>query len=106
MSESIDPVALARRYVELSNEARLDDALAMFADHATYASSQVGAHEGRSALPFSGQSLAPLLAREFRARHGPREWLGFELGGDRALRKGAWKIVWMAPPFGVALGGR
>ena len=41
---------LARRYVELSNAARLGDALAMFRDDARYESSQVGAFEGRAAI--------------------------------------------------------
>jgi arylsulfatase len=45
--------------------------------------------------------LAPLLTGEWRARLGPHEWLGFELAGDRAVRKGPWKLVWMPPPFGA-----
>jgi hypothetical protein len=40
----------ARRYVELSNAGALSEALAMFADDATYESSQVGAFEGREAI--------------------------------------------------------
>jgi len=40
----------ARRYVELSNAARLDEALAMFRDDARYESSQVGSFEGRVAI--------------------------------------------------------
>jgi hypothetical protein len=43
-------IDLARRYVELSNAARLDEALAMFRDDARYESSQVGAFEGRPAI--------------------------------------------------------
>ena len=43
----------------------------------------------------------PLLAGKFGARHGPHEWLGFELGGSRALRREDWKGVWMPPPFGA-----
>ena len=41
---------LARRYVELSNAARLDEALAMFRDDAHYESSQVGTFVGRAAI--------------------------------------------------------
>ncbi len=58
-------------------------------------------YRGRPVLPIQGSSLVPLLAGERSARHGPREWLGFELGGDRAIRRGDWKLVWMAPPFGI-----
>jgi hypothetical protein len=41
---------LARRYVKLSNESRIDAALAMFADDAHYESSQAGTHVGRDAI--------------------------------------------------------
>jgi arylsulfatase len=56
--------------------------------------------QGRPVAPLRGQSLVPLLAGEFRARNGPHEWLGFELGGEKALRRGAWKIVQLPAPFG------
>jgi arylsulfatase len=56
--------------------------------------------QGRPVAPLRGRSLVPLLAGEFRARKGPHEWLGFELGGQRALRRGAWKLVLMPAPFG------
>jgi arylsulfatase len=56
--------------------------------------------QGRAVAPLRGRSLVPLLAGEFRARKGPHEWLGFELGGERALRRGAWKLVLLPVPFG------
>jgi arylsulfatase len=56
--------------------------------------------QGRPVAPLRGQTLAPLLAGEFYAREGPHEWLGFELGGQKALRSGDWKLVWMPVPFG------
>jgi arylsulfatase len=56
--------------------------------------------QGRPVASMKGQSLVPLLAGEFRARKGPHEWLGFELGGQKALRKGAWKLVLLPVPFG------
>jgi hypothetical protein len=43
-------ITAVRRYVELSNAGRLDDALAMFAEEATYESTQVGSFEGREAI--------------------------------------------------------
>jgi arylsulfatase len=58
-------------------------------------------YQDRSVAPLQGKSLLPLFAGEWGARHGPHEWLGFEFAGDRALRRGAWKLVWMSPPFGV-----
>ena len=56
--------------------------------------------QGRPVAPLRGRSLVPLLAGEFRARKGPHEWLGFELGGEKALRRGDWKLVKMPVPFG------
>ena len=56
--------------------------------------------QGRPVAPLQGRSLVPLLAGEFRARKGPHDWLGFELGGERALRRGAWKLVLLPVPFG------
>jgi arylsulfatase len=58
-------------------------------------------YRGRSLAPLQGASWVPHLAWEWRARHGPHEWLGFELSGDRAVRRGPWKLVWMPPPFGL-----
>jgi arylsulfatase A-like enzyme len=57
--------------------------------------------QGRPVAPMRGRSLVPLLAGEFRAREGPHEWLGFEFGGQRALRRGEWKLVLMPVPFGA-----
>jgi arylsulfatase len=56
--------------------------------------------QGREVLRPEGRSLVPLLAGEFGARNGPHDWLGFELGGNRALRRGPWKLLWLSPPFG------
>lgn len=42
--------AAARRYVDLSNAADLEGALGMFAEDASYRSTQVGSFEGRDAI--------------------------------------------------------
>lgn len=56
--------------------------------------------QGRDVLRPQGRSLVPLLAGEFTARRGPHAQLGFEAGGDRALHRDPWKLVWLSPPFG------
>ena len=57
-------------------------------------------YAGRDLAPTNGVSLVPILAgREKTVRDETP--IGFELGGDRALRKGAWKIVRMRRPFGT-----
>jgi arylsulfatase len=56
---------------------------------------------GRAVAPLQGMSLVPLLAGGRHAGRRPHEWLGFEFAGDRAVRRGPWKLVWMPPPFGL-----
>ncbi|MDH3211300.1 MAG: arylsulfatase [Myxococcales bacterium] len=58
-------------------------------------------YRGRAVAPLQGASLLPLLAGKRRAKAGPHAWLGFELAGERALRRGPWKLLWMPPPFGA-----
>jgi arylsulfatase A-like enzyme len=55
---------------------------------------------GRSVVPMEGTSWFT-LHRTIFDREDPHPWLGMEFAGDRALRKGRWKLVWMAPPFGT-----
>ncbi len=55
---------------------------------------------GRAVAPLQGMSLVPLLAGGRHAGRRPHDWLGFEFAGDRAIRRGPWKLVWMPPPFG------
>jgi arylsulfatase len=57
--------------------------------------------DGREVSAMQGGSLVPLLAGEFGARHGPHEWLAFELEGARAVRRGRWKAVLLPKPFGT-----
>ena len=57
--------------------------------------------QGREVAALQGRSLVPLLADEFGARRGPNAWLGFELGGEKALREGHWKAVLLPKPFGT-----
>jgi arylsulfatase len=56
--------------------------------------------DGHAVAPLQGGSLVPLLAGGFTARNGPHEWLGFELGGEKAVRRGGYKAVLLPKPFG------
>lgn len=49
---------------------------------------------GEPVAPPRGASLLPLLRGETDAVHGPDYWVGWELYGHRAVRRGNWKIVW------------
>ena len=57
-------------------------------------------YEGRSIAPSDGLSLVPILAGREKSLRDETP-IGFELGGDRALRKGVWKIVRMKRPLGT-----
>ena len=50
-------------------------------------------HEGRKLLPVEGRSLLPVLLGKERDGH---ETLAWELFGNRAVRRGDWKLVWGA----------
>ena len=50
--------------------------------------------------PLQGRSLAPILEGADATVRGAEDWIGWELFGNRALRLGDWKAVWICPPFG------
>jgi arylsulfatase len=56
---------------------------------------------GKEVAPIQGKSWASMLRDEEVSPRGPDDWLGWEFFGSRAIRKGDWKITWMAQPFGV-----
>ncbi len=56
--------------------------------------------EGRDLAPMQGKSLLKLFSAEVDAARGPENWIGFELWGNRFIRQGDWKLLWMHEPFG------
>jgi arylsulfatase len=62
--------------------------------------SHPGTFGGNAVAPMKGKSLAPVLADTAAAVRGPSDWLGWELFGNRAIRMGDWKLLWMCEPFG------
>jgi arylsulfatase A-like enzyme len=60
-------------------------------------------HEGwDDVAPIQGKSWLPMLSGWAESPRGPEDWLGWELWGNRAIRKGDWKILWMHKPMGIA----
>ncbi len=57
--------------------------------------------QGRDIVPMQGKSWAQMLAGEVQSPRGPEDWLGFELFGNRAIRRGDWKISWHYQPYGT-----
>ena len=43
--------------------------------------------------PLQGKSLVPLLTGKSESVRGDRDWVGWELFGNRAVRRGDWKIL-------------
>jgi len=56
--------------------------------------------DGKPVAPLQGKSLAPILANAQAAVRGPSEWIGWELFGNRAIRQGNWKLLWICQPLG------
>ena len=57
--------------------------------------------QGREIVPVQGKSWAGMLAGETQSPRTSEDWLGWELFGNRALRRGDWKISWHYEPFGI-----
>jgi arylsulfatase len=51
--------------------------------------------------PPQGKSLVPILDGSRAAVRSADDWLGWELFGNRAIRQGKWKLLWMCPPHGT-----
>lgn len=59
-------------------------------------------YEGREIAPMQGRSWKQTLAGSAESPRGPKDWLGWELWGNRAIRQGDWKLLWMHKPMGIA----
>jgi len=51
--------------------------------------------EGAAIAPPQGRSMWPLLAGRERAIRTDADWLGWELFGNRAIRQGDWKLLYL-----------
>lgn len=57
-------------------------------------------HNGTAVAPLQGKALTPVLDNTSDSVRTPTDWIGWELFGLRALRKGDWKLLSMCEPFG------
>ena len=94
------PMIVAGTGVE--GAARISDAVTHVTDiPATILEAAGAAYPDRADIaPLAGRSLAPILTGAEDAVRGPDDAIGFELFGNRALRMGDWKAVWLCAPFG------
>jgi arylsulfatase A-like enzyme len=51
--------------------------------------------QGSSVAPPQGKSMWPLLAGREAATRTNSDWLGWELFGNRAIRQGDWKLLYL-----------
>src|SRR5690606_14826153 len=56
---------------------------------------------GREVIPMTGRSIAALLRGEVEATRRMDEAFALEHGGQRAVFRGDWKALWIAPPNGI-----
>jgi arylsulfatase len=56
---------------------------------------------GKPVAPLQGKSIAPVLAGTKQSVRGPTDWTGWELFGNRAIRMGNWKLLWLCEPYGT-----
>lgn len=59
-----------------------------------------GVEQAAEPQAFTGRSMLPYLSREAEAVHGPDDVFGWELFGQRAIRQGDWKLVFVSKPNG------
>jgi len=55
---------------------------------------------GQALPPLMGKSWGPVLAGREESPRTARDYLGWEVFGNRAVRQGDWKIRWQYKPFG------
>ena len=57
---------------------------------------------GKTLPPLIGKSWMPMLAGQVDSPRSDRDYLAWEMFGNRAVRQGEWKIRWEHKPFGKA----
>jgi arylsulfatase A-like enzyme len=55
---------------------------------------------GSPLVPIRGKSLVPLLTGRAKAVRTEQDWLGWEFFGNRAIRQGDWKLVYLSKGAG------
>ena len=63
---------------------------------ATHPSQQAGS----TLAPITGKSWVPLLGGDVKAVRTEQDWIGWELFGNRAVRQGDWKLLYLLKAAG------
>ena len=59
-------------------------------------------HNGQDLPPLIGKSWVPMLAGQVESPRTEKDYLAWEMFGNRAIRQGEWKIRWEYKPLGKA----
>jgi len=62
---------------------------------------QPSTYKGQKIAPIQGKSWVPMISGETESPRTSKDWLGWELFGNRAIRQGDWKISWLYEPIGT-----
>jgi arylsulfatase len=57
--------------------------------------------DGKPVAPLQGRSLLPLIGESSDSIRASTDWIGMELFGNRAVRMGDWKLLWLCEPSGI-----
>ncbi len=58
-------------------------------------------YQGREVATMQGKSWVDMLSGTTQSPRGESDWLGWEMFGNRAIRKGDWKITRLYKPYGT-----
>jgi arylsulfatase len=58
--------------------------------------------EGSTLAPVTGKSLRPLFAGAAESVRSEKDWIGWEMFGNRAIRQGDWKLLYLLKEAGGA----
>ncbi|WP_116367769.1 arylsulfatase [Parahaliea mediterranea] len=89
------------RYPGFARQASIDKRFATVLDMVPTLLSIAGVRQPETPEAFSGRSMLPFLMRETETIHQPDELFGWELFGQRAMRQGDWKLVYVSKPNGT-----
>ncbi len=59
-------------------------------------------YDGQPVAPIQGKSWMPMLTGQTDSVRSEREWLGWEMWGNRAVRQSNWKLLWEVKPYGAS----
>jgi arylsulfatase A-like enzyme len=60
-----------------------------------------GTLDGKPVAPEQGRSLVPLIEGTSDSVRAPTDWVAWELFGNRAVKMGDWKLLWLCAPSGT-----